>query len=139
MDRTLTTLLFLSALLLPAEWARSSGPELVATHTVIAYRSGAITSGFDVELQVTNPGDASLADLTLSLVALPPFFKGWSTLELGSLAPQQSREIFLHLEASPDHGRHEVAGRVLHFIGKYHGADGTLQVLSVVSHPGGVQ
>lgn len=139
MKRTLTRLTVLLALLLPAEWAWSSGVPIVLTHTVTDFRAGIATAGFDVQLRVANHGVLSLSDLTLSLVPMPPFFKGCKTLVAGSLTPQQSATIHLHLEASPNHGRHEVAGRVLHFTGKYRDADGTVQEFTVTSHPEGAK
>ena len=139
MKRILPRLIILLALLLPAAGGWSSGPPVVVMHTVTGYRAGAATAGFEVDLQATNPGDSSLTDLMLSLAPMPPFFKGYKTIAVGNLAAHQKRSISLHLEAPPNHGRREVAGRVLHFTGKYRAADGTVQEFLVLSHPGGAQ
>jgi len=139
MKNTLTRLFILSALLLPAAWAWASGPPVVVTHSVTGYRAAGATAGFDLSLQVRNPGDAPLSNLSLSLAPMPPFFKGWSSLEIASLAPQQTVDFVLHLEGPSNYPRSEVALRPLHFIGKYQGPDGALHGFPVRSQPGGAQ
>ena len=99
-------------------------PPVIVTHTFTGYSSAGDTfiAGFTVH--VVNPGDSALSNVTLTLVPVPPFISGRSTLDVGNLAPRQSADFPLHLKAMAT-GKNQVACRPLFFAGKYDDANGT--------------
>ena len=136
MKATLSRILILSALLLPTAWAWTSGPPVAVTHTVVSRSAGGATSGMDIMVQISNPGDICLSDLSLSVVQTSPFFKVWTPLEVARLAPHQSRQLSLHLQARSATDKGAAAQRLLHFIGSYNDAKGKSHEFPVTSHAG---
>jgi hypothetical protein len=139
MEKTLIGSIMLSLLILFSGLAWAAGPPVVLTHTMTGYSAGDHTAGLDISILVSNPGDVSLTDLELSLAPTPPFFKGWDTLEVSSLAPHQSARLSLHVEAPLSYDKNKVTVTPLHFTGKYKGADGKLRMFPAMSRPGGAK
>jgi len=137
MKKALTGFLILSSMLWTAGLVWADASPVVLTHTVTGYGTGDKTVTVDVSVHVENPGDTYLSNVTLSFVPMPPFVRGRSTLNVGSLAPRQSADFSLHLEA-PAIGKDKVARRPLFFAGKYDDANGTKVEFPVTSHPGDV-
>jgi tripartite motif-containing protein 71 len=134
MKRLLSGLFILSALLIPSlVWAEA--PPVVLTHTVTGYSTGDETVTIDISVHVANPGDSALSNVTLTFVPMPPFISGRSTLDVGTLAPRQSADFALHLEAMAT-GMDRIARRPLFFAGKCVNADGTKVEFPVSSYPG---
>ena len=66
---------------------------------------------------------------------MPPFVRVQSTLNVGSLAPRQSADFPLHLEATAI-GVDRIAHKPLFFAGKCQDVQGTVVEFPATSHPG---
>lgn len=139
MKRPVTKFLILSVLLLTAGLTWAAAPPVVVTHKVTGYRIVDKTAAIDISVHVKNPGDTALSNLTLFFISMPPVFKGQSILKVGSLAPHQSKDLSVHLEAPAFIGKKEVESRPLFFSGKYNDTYGTPGEFPVTSHPGGIK
>ena len=137
MKTPLMGFLILSSLLWTAGLVWADASPVVLTHTVTGYGTGDKTVAVDISVHVANPSDTSISNVTLSFVPMSPFFRGRGTLNVGSLAPRQSADFSIRLEA-PAIGKDKVARRPLFFAGKYDDANGTQVEFPVTSHPGDV-
>jgi tripartite motif-containing protein 71 len=110
-------------------------PPVIVTHTFTGYSTTGNTVSLDLTIHVANPGDTYLSNVTLTFVPMPPFISGRSTLNVGGLAPRQSADFPLHVQAMAM-GMDMIAHKPLFFAGKYDDARGTLVEYPVTSRPG---
>ncbi|WP_183361508.1 hypothetical protein [Geomonas limicola] len=137
MRTVLARIFTLAALMLPAVLAVAQGVPVAASHAVTGWSAGDTAATVQIALQVTNPGNATLKDVSLSVVPMAPVTGGEAAVQVGTLEPRQKRTLSLTLQAHPVSGAKQVALLPLRFTGSYLDEDGTEHAFPVTSFPGG--
>lgn len=128
-----------AALMLPAVWAVAQGPPVAVSHEVTGWSTGETAATVQVALQVANPGDTPLKEVTLRVVPMAPVVGERTPVQVGTLEPRQKRTLAITLTAHPVSGPKQLAVRPLRFTGSYLDQGGTEHRFPVTSFPGGAK
>jgi hypothetical protein len=139
MKRALAELLILLAINLFASLTHAAPPQLVLDHTLTGYSKSATAVTLDYSLHVTNPGNTPLADLSLSLVPIPPLVAKGKTVSVGYLGPHQSAYVSLQIVTPALLDEDRFARIPIFWAGKYQDSEGKLVQFPAKSRPGGAK
>jgi len=137
MKKTVTGLLVVLVVALMGGFSHAAGPPVLLGHTLTAYSDGAVTATADYSIHVENRGDKALADLTLSVVPLPPLFARNATIDLGYFGPHEKRDVFVQVEIPVRLDAARVSSAPLFWAVTYLNAEGKVAEFAVSSKPGG--
>jgi hypothetical protein len=139
MKRMLAGLFIVLAMNLFAGVTHAAGPKLALDHTLTGYSKGATTVTLDYSLHIVNPGDTPLANLSLSLVPLPPLISQRTTVNVGYLGPHQSTYVSLQIVTPALLDADRFSRNPLSWAGKYLDVEGKQIEFPVQSKPGGAR
>lgn len=139
MNRALAGFLVMLTMNLVAGFTHAGEPRLVVGHSLTGYSKGATSVTLDYSLYIVNPGDTPLADLSLSLVPLPPLTAQGTTVSVSYLGPQQSAQLFMQVVSPALLDEDRFSQRLLFWAGRYTDIEGKQVEFPVQSKPGGAR
>ena len=139
MDRVLAGLLVMLAMNLAASFTHAGESPLIVGHSLTGYSKGTTSVTLDYSLFIVNPGDTPLADLSLSLVPLPPLTAQGTTVSINYLGPKQSAQLFMQVVSPALLDEERFSQRPLFWAGRYTDMEGKLVEFPVQSKPGGAR
>lgn len=139
MKRSFTALVISLTINMLAVFAYAAGPPIVVTHTLTGYSQGPTATTLEYSLHMVNHGETPVSALSLSLVSRPPFVSTTTTVEVTSLAPNQSTDLAIKLVTPLLLEEEQFARRTLLWAGKLLDAQGKLVEFPIKSRPGGAR
>ena len=137
MNKSFTGLLIALTINIFAVFAFAAESPVILRHTLTGYNKGSTATILDYSLHVVNPGNTPIADLSLSLVSVPPLVAKSLTVSVGYLGPHQSTDLTLQIVTSALLDEERFSRIPLFWAGKYLDADGKPAEFPAKSKPGG--
>lgn len=137
MYKTFTGFLIALAINIFAVPVFSAESPVIVSHTLTGYNKGSTSITLDYSLHVVNLGETPLADLSLSLVPIPPLVAKRTTVSVGYLGPHQSADVTLQIITPALLDAERFSHTPLFLAGRYLDVEGKTAEFPAKSKPGG--
>lgn len=139
MNKTFAGFLIALTINIFAVFAFAAESPVILNHTLTGYNRGSTSITLDYSLHIANPGDTPLADLSLSLVPVPPLVAKRTIVSVGYLGPHQSADVTLQIVTPALLDVKRFSRTPLFWAGKYVDVEGKPAEFPAKSKPGGTK